>query len=146
MQSMDSSHVCLVSFDLRDSGFSHFRCDMPLTLGINLENLAKILKCAGAWRRSVSVSVGAERDANDANVGPMTCMLCPPPHTARTRTLESRDVYQSLGACTPGDCGAAAGGARCKRCKRGAHDMHAVPPASCTHTHAPLTVEMSTRA
>lgn len=49
MQSMDSSHVCLVSFDLRDSGFSHFRCDMPLTLGINLENMAKVLKCSGAW-------------------------------------------------------------------------------------------------
>ncbi|KAG1670278.1 hypothetical protein FOA52_003628 [Chlamydomonas sp. UWO 241] len=47
MQSMDSSHVCLVSFDLRADGFDHFRCDRPLTLGIPLENLAKILKCAG---------------------------------------------------------------------------------------------------
>ena len=48
MQSMDSSHVCLVAFNLRADGFDHFRCDRPLTLGINLENLAKILKCAGS--------------------------------------------------------------------------------------------------
>jgi hypothetical protein len=51
---------------------------------------------------------------------------------AALRTPLSRDVYQSLGACTPGDCGAAAGGARCKRYKRGAHDMRAAPPP-----HAP---------
>ena len=47
MQSMDSSHVCLVHFELKADGFDHFRCDRPQTLGINLENLAKILKCAG---------------------------------------------------------------------------------------------------
>ncbi len=27
-------------------GFDHFRCDRPLTLGINLAYLAKVLKCA----------------------------------------------------------------------------------------------------
>ena len=48
MQSMDSSHVCLVCFSLRADGFEHFRCDRSLVLGINLANLAKILKCAGA--------------------------------------------------------------------------------------------------
>ena len=50
MQSMDSSHVCLVAFALRADGFDHFRCDRPLTLGINLDSLAKILKCAGACK------------------------------------------------------------------------------------------------
>jgi proliferating cell nuclear antigen PCNA len=49
MQAMDSSHVCLVTFELHSDGFAHFRCDRNLTLGINLVNLAKILKCAGAW-------------------------------------------------------------------------------------------------
>jgi len=48
MQSMDGSHVCLVAFNLRADGFDHFRCDRPLTLGINLGNLAKILKCSGS--------------------------------------------------------------------------------------------------
>lgn len=47
MQSMDSSHVCLVAFSLKSDALDHFRCDRPVTLGINLENLAKILKCAG---------------------------------------------------------------------------------------------------
>lgn len=47
MQSMDSSHVCLVAFSLNADGFDHFRCDRPLTLGIQLEHMAKILKCAG---------------------------------------------------------------------------------------------------
>lgn len=49
MQSMDSSHVCLIAFELRADGFEHFRCDRPQTLGINLANLGKILKCAGKW-------------------------------------------------------------------------------------------------
>jgi len=47
MQAMDSSHVCLVAFHLRSDGFDHYRCDRSLTLGINLNNLSKILKCAG---------------------------------------------------------------------------------------------------
>jgi proliferating cell nuclear antigen len=47
MQAMDSSHVCLVALTILKEGFQHYRCDRPLTLGINLANLAKILKCAG---------------------------------------------------------------------------------------------------
>ncbi len=47
MQAMDSSHVCLVAFKLNSDGFDHFRCDRPLSLGISMGNLAKILKCAG---------------------------------------------------------------------------------------------------
>lgn len=45
MQAMDSSHVALVSFFLHESGFSSFRCDRPITLGLSIENLAKIMKC-----------------------------------------------------------------------------------------------------
>ena len=48
MQSMDSSHVCLANFSLTSEGFELFRCDRPGSLGIDLENLAKILKCSGA--------------------------------------------------------------------------------------------------
>ena len=39
--------MCLVHFELKGEGFDHFRCDRPQTIGINLLNLAKILKCAG---------------------------------------------------------------------------------------------------
>eukprot|EP01105_Mastigella_eilhardi_P006533 TRINITY_DN18072_c0_g1_i1.p1 TRINITY_DN18072_c0_g1~~TRINITY_DN18072_c0_g1_i1.p1 ORF type:complete len:263 (-),score=117.41 TRINITY_DN18072_c0_g1_i1:114-902(-) len=46
LQAMDSSHVSLVSLVLRADGFEHFRCDRNLRLGINLTNMAKILKCA----------------------------------------------------------------------------------------------------
>lgn len=47
MQAMDSAHVALVSLKLNESGFKDYRCDRPLTLGLSIENLAKILKCAG---------------------------------------------------------------------------------------------------
>ena len=47
LQAMDSSHVSLVSMQLRADGFDHFRCDRNLSMGINLGNMAKMLKCAG---------------------------------------------------------------------------------------------------
>jgi len=46
MQAMDSSHVSLFTLTLRKEGFSNFRCDRPLTLGLNLGNLQKVLRCA----------------------------------------------------------------------------------------------------
>src|SRR5260221_6309736 len=46
-QAMDSSHVSLVTLLLRDDGFEHFRCDRNISLGIPIEQLCKILKCAG---------------------------------------------------------------------------------------------------
>ncbi|KAI8911841.1 proliferating cell nuclear antigen, N-terminal domain-containing protein, partial [Gorgonomyces haynaldii] len=47
LQSMDSSHVSLVSFLLRASGFEQYRCDRSLNLGLSIVNLGKILKsCA----------------------------------------------------------------------------------------------------
>jgi proliferating cell nuclear antigen len=46
MQAMDSSHVALVSFQLDESGFATYRCDRNITLGLSIENLSKILKCA----------------------------------------------------------------------------------------------------
>ncbi|GFY84538.1 proliferating cellular nuclear antigen 1 [Actinidia rufa] len=47
MQAMDSSHVALVAFLLRSEGFEHYRCDRNISMGINLANMAKMLKCAG---------------------------------------------------------------------------------------------------
>ena len=47
MQAMDQSHVALVSLTLKEDGFSHYRCDRPLTLGLSIDNLSKILKVAG---------------------------------------------------------------------------------------------------
>ncbi|EXB54149.1 Proliferating cell nuclear antigen large form [Morus notabilis] len=47
LQAMDSSHVALVALLLRSEGFEHYRCDRNLSLGMNLSNMAKMLKCAG---------------------------------------------------------------------------------------------------
>lgn len=47
MQAMDSAHVALVSLKLNERGFKEYRCDRPLTLGLSIENLSKILKVAG---------------------------------------------------------------------------------------------------
>merc|ERR1712137_862699 len=47
VQSMDSSHVALVSLFLRESAFSDFKCDRPTSLGMNVDSLGKILKMCG---------------------------------------------------------------------------------------------------
>ena len=45
---MDSCHVALVSLVLKEKAFSHYTCHKPLTLGLTIENVAKILKIAGS--------------------------------------------------------------------------------------------------
>merc|ERR1712014_570808 len=47
VQSMDSSHVALVSLMLRESAFVDFKCDRPTSLGMNIESLGKIFKMCG---------------------------------------------------------------------------------------------------
>ncbi|XP_050078375.1 proliferating cell nuclear antigen [Anopheles maculipalpis] len=46
LQAMDNSHVSLVSLSLRSDGFDKYRCDRNLSMGMNLANMAKIMKCA----------------------------------------------------------------------------------------------------
>ena len=66
---MDSSHVALVSLSLQAEGFKDYRSDKPLTLGkdpgwtgvgINMGNLAKVMKLAG---NDDSITLKAEEDA-----------------------------------------------------------------------------------
>jgi len=47
LQAMDAAHVSLVALLLRKDGFEEYHCDRNLTLGINLEAMTKVLKCAG---------------------------------------------------------------------------------------------------
>ncbi|CAI5508954.1 unnamed protein product [Closterium sp. Naga37s-1] len=61
LQAMDSSHVALVALLLRADGFEHYRCDRNLTLGMNLVNMAKMLKCAG---NDDIITVKAEDDGD----------------------------------------------------------------------------------
>ncbi|KAI4979676.1 hypothetical protein ZWY2020_016429 [Hordeum vulgare] len=44
LQAMDSSHVTLVALLLRSEGFEHYRCDRNLSMGMNLDNMAKMLR------------------------------------------------------------------------------------------------------
>lgn len=46
LQAMDNSHVALVSMLLRAEGFSPYRCDRNIALGINLISLTKVLRAA----------------------------------------------------------------------------------------------------
>eukprot|EP00897_Mesotaenium_endlicherianum_P004010 jgi/Mesen1/3637/ME000020S03166 len=46
LQCMDQSHVALTVLLIRAEGFEHYRCDRNLTLGMNLTNMVKMLKCA----------------------------------------------------------------------------------------------------
>ena len=45
-QAMDQPHVCLTTMTLRTQAFDVYRCDRPLSMGINLSSFSKILKCA----------------------------------------------------------------------------------------------------
>ncbi|XP_042463617.1 proliferating cell nuclear antigen-like isoform X2 [Zingiber officinale] len=46
LQAMDSTHVALVALLLSADSFDHFRCDRSRSIGMNLNCLAKILRCA----------------------------------------------------------------------------------------------------
>ncbi|PRT57120.1 Proliferating cell nuclear antigen [Wickerhamiella sorbophila] len=46
LQSLDKSHIVLVSLLLGSDGFSEYRCDRGVTLGLNINSLATVLRCA----------------------------------------------------------------------------------------------------
>lgn len=54
LQAMDTSRVALVSFFLQADGFAEYRCDRSLSLGINLNSLTKIMKCANSDDKGLS--------------------------------------------------------------------------------------------
>jgi len=47
VQSMDNSHVALVSLVLRETAFQDYKSDRSTSLGMNVEALAKVLKMCG---------------------------------------------------------------------------------------------------
>lgn len=60
---MDSSHISLCAMNLESTGFEHYRCDKPISLGLSLTNLAKILKCAN---NDDSITIRCAEDADVA--------------------------------------------------------------------------------
>jgi len=64
LQAMDNSHVSLVSVNLRADGFDKFRCDRQLSMGMSLESMAKILRCAA---NDDIITVKAQDQADTVN-------------------------------------------------------------------------------
>merc|ERR1712217_348591 len=64
VQSMDSSHVALVSLLLRECAFADFKCDRPTSLGMNVESLSKVFKICGP---SDSLKLKWQNDADTIN-------------------------------------------------------------------------------
>jgi proliferating cell nuclear antigen len=62
---MDSAHVSLVSLQLNETGFEHYRCDTAITLGINLTDFSKILKMA---QNDDIVTLKADSDNSFLNI------------------------------------------------------------------------------
>ncbi|KAK0518946.1 proliferating cell nuclear antigen [Tilletia horrida] len=44
LQAMDNSHVALTAIELRAEGFQPYRCDRPMSIGVSLANLTKVVK------------------------------------------------------------------------------------------------------
>lgn len=59
---MDTPHVCLTTMTLRSQAFEVYRCDRPLSMGINLSSISKILKCAAS---KDSVKIVADDEGAD---------------------------------------------------------------------------------
>merc|ERR1712205_187035 len=64
VQSMDSSHVALVSLLLRESAFTDFKCDRATSLGMNVDSLGKIFKMCGP---NDSLKLRWQNDADTVN-------------------------------------------------------------------------------
>ena len=124
LQAMDSSHVSLVSMQLRADGFDHFRCDRNLSMGINLANMAKMLKCAGnedvvtmKVRRGAGGEAGRKKEktktraSTGAGEGVCVCVASshPRPRDASLVVLG----WRPMGCSPPGPWPGGGGGAGC---------------------------------
>jgi proliferating cell nuclear antigen len=53
VQCMDSSNVGMVRLKMNEAAFAEYNCSEPLTLGLNVESLGKILKMCGTTDRVI---------------------------------------------------------------------------------------------
>ena len=61
LRAMDPSRIAMVDFELPKSAFSHFKADEEGRIGINLDEMEKIVKRAGAGN---SLEISVEPDKN----------------------------------------------------------------------------------
>lgn len=64
LQALDGNHVSLVSLQLLDAGFAHYRCDRERVLGVNIASLNKVFKLCGA---NESVVISSKDDEDSLN-------------------------------------------------------------------------------
>ena len=62
---MDTSHVALVSLNLSQDGFEFFHADTSMVLGVNISNLAKVMKLAD---NNDSISLSASQDGSHLKI------------------------------------------------------------------------------
>jgi len=62
LQAMDSAHVCLVSVLLEADGFDRYRCDRDISLGVDMESMSKVLRCAA---KDDIIEISAKGDTPD---------------------------------------------------------------------------------
>ena len=65
LQAMDSAHVSLVALGMKEEGFEEYRCDKPMTLGVSITNLAKVLRCGG---NEDSLTLSCEDDVSKLKI------------------------------------------------------------------------------
>jgi len=63
LQAMDNSHVALVSLLLKAEAFDPYTCARGFSLGVNLNSLNKILRCAG---NDDTITLQAEDESADS--------------------------------------------------------------------------------
>jgi proliferating cell nuclear antigen len=63
LQAMDISHIGMVALYLHPDSFVEYECDKTISMGLNLQNLSKILRCTG---NDDSVTITVADDANRA--------------------------------------------------------------------------------
>lgn len=62
---MDSSHVALVSLNLSQDGFETYRADTNMVLGVNINNLAKVMKLAD---NTDTITLQADQEASHLKI------------------------------------------------------------------------------
>lgn len=65
IQAMDSGHVCLLLLELDAGTFDPFRCDKNITLGLQTQNLLKVLRCAS---NDDAITLRAKHDTDSMEV------------------------------------------------------------------------------
>ncbi|KAA8499918.1 Proliferating cell nuclear antigen [Porphyridium purpureum] len=62
MQALDTGRIVLVEVMLREAAFESYACEVPMTLGIDMEPFGKVLRCAGGDEK---VTIKASRNDQD---------------------------------------------------------------------------------